>query len=436
MSNWLHDLVVQHDELESPESFWYWGGLSAISAVVKDNIWIDRQIHNLYPNIFVMLHAESGLRKGPAISMARQLVQAVNNTRIITGRSSIQGILKELGTATTLPGGKINAKSTAFICSSELSSSIVEDKVATKILTDLYDRQYNFGEWQSLLKMESFKLKDPTVTMFTATNEAMSEDILTRSAIQGGYFARTFIVHETKNQNINSLTYRLINPPNYKVSADYLKELSKLKGAFAPFEGDQSSEFKYKKIKKTKTSVRELYFNEVGIIYDDWYDTFYTGRATSDIKDTTGTMNRFGDSVLKVAMLLSLAESEQLVISPCAMNEAIIECGKLISNVQKTTLGKDGMANVANLKAMIVTIMLQRENHTITRAILMKKIWMHYSNVEEFDGIMLSFDHAGLIKTNSIGNQIVYTMPDEQVAELQRFIAAKTTKVNGFHHDK
>jgi hypothetical protein len=435
MTNWLHELVKQHDELESPESFWYWGGLTAISAVVKDNVWIDRQIHNLYPNIFAMLHAESGLRKGPAISMARQLVQAVNNTRIISGRSSIQGILKELGTATTLPGGKISAKSTAFICSSELSSSIVEDKVATKLLTDLYDRQYNFGEWQSLLKMETFKLKDPTVTMFTATNEAMSEDFFTRSAIQGGYFARTFIIHETKNQNINSLTYRLLNPPNYLAASEYLKHIATLKGSFAAFEGDKSSKFKYKKMKKTKNSVRELYFSEVGILYDDWYDSFYNERAISEIKDTTGTLNRFGDSVLKVAMLLSLAEKPELVISPCAMAEAIKECTKLIGNVHKTTLGKDGMSNIANLKALIINIFLLRENNTITRTALMKKLWMHYSTAEELDGVMLSFDHAGLIKTASVGNQIIFTMPKEQVIELQRLIASKTTKVNGFHHD-
>src|SRR5580765_1803347 len=95
--NWLQEITDQHDELESPASFWYWGAISAISAVVKDQVWLDRQIYNLYPNIYVMLHAESGLKKGPPISMARQLVKSVNNTRIISGRSSIQGILKQLG---------------------------------------------------------------------------------------------------------------------------------------------------------------------------------------------------------------------------------------------------------------------------------------------------------------------------------------------------
>lgn len=302
--NWLQELVVQHKELESPQSFWYWGAIAAISAVVKDQVWLDRQIYNLYPNIYVMLHAESGLKKGPPISMARQLVKSVNNTRIISGRSSIQGILKKLGTAYTQPGGKVVNKSVAFICSSELSSSIVDDKVATKILTDLYDRQYNVGEWQSLLKMEEFDLKDPTITMLTATNEAMSEDFFTRSAIQGGYFARTFIIYEKERQNINSLVYPLEHRPDYVNSSSYLKELVKLAGPFKPFASlEKGDEFKYKKIKHG----REIWFNGVGIVYDDWYEDFVELIRVQETKDSTGTLNRFGDSVLKVAMLISLA---------------------------------------------------------------------------------------------------------------------------------
>ena len=131
--NWLDEIVDQHKELESPRSFWYWSAIAAISAVMMDKVWLDRQIYKLYPNIYVLLHAESGMKKGPPISMAKKLVQPVEGVRIISGRSSIQGILKELGTAQTQPGGKVNAKSAAFIASSELSSSIVDDKVATKI---------------------------------------------------------------------------------------------------------------------------------------------------------------------------------------------------------------------------------------------------------------------------------------------------------------
>jgi hypothetical protein len=371
-----------------------------------------------------MLHAESGLKKGPPISMARQLVKPVNNTRIISGRSSIQGILKDLGTAFTQPGGKIVSKSVAFICSSELSSSIVEDKVATKILTDLYDRQYNVGEWRSLLKMETFELKDPTITMLTATNEAMSEDFFTRSAIQGGYFARTFIIYEKTSAVSNSLIYPLSNPPNYTSSADYLKQVAKLNGEFKPIAGNErTDEFRWKKYKHG----RDVWFNEVGIIYDDWYENFKELVKTSE-RDETGTLNRFGDSVLKVAMLLSLAQHPQLILTKEAMTEAIIESEKLLGNVRKTTMGRHGISQSAMLKTMIIMELLNRETHQVTRTVLMKKMWQHYSIPQEFDDLMQSFEASGMIMTNSVGNQILYTMPPNQVEELKVFMAGKSGK--------
>jgi hypothetical protein len=423
--NWLQEIANQHNELESPRSFWYWSAIAAISAVVKDQVWLNRQIYNLYPNIYVMLHAESGMKKGPPISMARQLVKPVNNTRIISGRSSIQGILKDLGTAYTQPGGKVMTKSVAFICSSELSSSIVEDKVATKILTDLYDRQYNVGEWRSLLKMETFELKDPTITMLTATNEAMAEDFFTKSAIQGGYFARTFIVYEKEGIVNNSLVFPLTNPPNYTASADYLKEIAKLNGPFAPMADlHKIADCKYKKVKFG----RDIYFNEVGLIYDDWYDNFREVLRVSEHKDDTGTMNRFGDSVLKVAMLLALAEHPKLVVTPDAMNQAILECEKLLGNVRKTTLGRQGISQAALLKTMIIMELLNRPDHRVSRVMLMKKMWANYSTPQEFDDMMGSFDASGMIKTESIGNQIIYTMPETQVAELKEFMAGKEKK--------
>ena len=397
-----------------------------MSAVVKDNIWLDRSgIFNTYPNIYVMLHADSGLKKGPPISMAKQLVQKTGLTRIISGRSSIQGILKDLGTAQTQPGGKVVSKSVAFICSSELASSIVDDPVSTKILTDLYDRSYNVGEWRSLLKMETFQLKDPTITMLTATNEAMAEDFFTKSAIQGGYFARTFIVYEKEGIVSNSLIFPLDETPDYKLASDYLKQLGGLTGPFQPLSArGESEEFKHH---KTKFG-REIWFSDAGVIYDDWYEDFKENIKNPELKDDTGTMNRFGDSVLKVAMLLSLAEHPQLIITATSMTEAIAQCEKLLGNVRKATLGKQGTSQTAHLKSMIIMEILNRDNHMVSRAVLMKKFWTHYSSPEEFDTMMNAFHMAGMILTDTIGNQVVYQMPEKQVLELKAYMAGKGKK--------
>ena len=421
---WLEKLMAQHSELESPTNFWLWGGLASISAVVKDNVWLNRQIHNLYPNIYVMFHAESGLKKGPPISMAKQLVRGVNNTRIISGRSSIQGILKELGTAQTQPGGKVIAKSTAFICSSELTSSIVEDKVATDILTDLYDRQYNIGEWRSLLKMEQFNLKDPTISMLTATNEAHSADFFGKKDIHGGYFARTFIISENKRNRANSLLVPLKNPPKYVELIEYLKEVAKLTGPFKPLAQQTADEDCFIPHKEHVTGEIN-YFSEAGLIYQKWYENFIETVLTQDLRDDTGTLNRFGDSVLKVAMLLALAREPKLEIDEESMQLAINYCEKLVGNVREMTHGKKGLSEAKNLKGIIITEILARETHQISRAMLLKRMWAHYRDATELDEIMMSFDQAGMIKTESIGNQIIYVMPATVVEEYRKLFSGK-----------
>lgn len=415
---------MQHSELESPMNFWLWGGLASISAVVKDNVWLDRQIYKLYPNIYVMFHAESGLKKGPPISMAKQLVKATDVTRIISGRSSIQGILKELGTAQTLPGKPPLMKSVAFICSSELTSSLVEDKVATDILTDLYDRQYNIGEWRSLLKMEQFTLKDPTITMLTATNEAHSTDFFGKKDVHGGYFARTFIVSESQRNRANSLLVPLTNPPNYQEMSGYLKKLSTLNGPFRPLGCREPMEEFTTPLKDLITG-ETFYYSPAGVVYQQWYEEFIDQIAFQEIKDETGTLNRFGDSVLKVAMILSLARSPDLYIDEDSMQTAISYCEKLVGNMREMTHGKKGLSDAKNIKSLIIGELLHRDTHQISRKLLMKRMWMHFKDANEFDEIMVSFDQSGMIITQSLGNQIVYLMPDHQVKEMTQYYAGK-----------
>ena len=67
--------------------------------------------------------------------------------------------------------------------------------------------------------------------MLTATNEAHSIDFFGKKDIHGGYFARTFIITESKRNRANSLLVPLTNPPKYSELVDYLKELAKLTGA-------------------------------------------------------------------------------------------------------------------------------------------------------------------------------------------------------------
>ncbi len=374
---------------------------------------------NLYPNIYVMFHADSGLKKGPPVNVAKKLVREVGNTKIISGRSSIQGILRKLGESVSQPGGKIKGGACGFICSSELSSSLVDDPAATDILTDLYDRSYNEGDWDSLLKSEEFALKDATVTMLTATNEAHSSNFFERKDIAGGFLARTFLIYETEENRPNSLIVTSDNPEDqidYKRLSLHLKELAKLRGAFTPL-GSITRTDVHTRVKINKHTHRTEYFSNSGIIYEDWYEGFK--EEVRGVKDNTGTLNRFGASVLKVAMLLSLSASLKLEISEEAMSEAIQICKKLVGNARKVTFGRpEGDTSDGNRKKVFLLELIQRDTHSITHTQLMKKFWMH-GTPKEWEEAAIGLAQAGIIEMTEVGQHVIYQMTESAYTELK-----------------
>jgi hypothetical protein len=165
----------------------------------------------------------------------------------------------------------------------------------------------------------------------------------------------------------------------------------------------------------------------VGKFYDDWYKDFCKVIDEQSVKDSTGTINRFGDSVLKVSMLLSLARSDSMEITMEDMVEAISNCELLIGNARRTTYGKNGDKQFSIRKTLVIDELLLRSNHTISRTQLLKKYWMH-GNSLEWDAVMNNFSDSGMIVMESVGDQILYVMPEKQVKQINDFMHGKNVK--------
>ncbi len=106
------------------------------------------------------------------------------------------------------------------------------------------------------------------------------------------------------------------------------------------------------------------------------------------------------------------------------MQEAVLQCEKLIGHARRVTMGKKGKSSYATQKVMIIEKLAKRDNHMITRAQLMMD--MHYHlNSNELDEIMKGFDESGLIKAEMQGNTLVYVMPEYQVEKLKAWLEGK-----------
>jgi len=388
---WIEHLLKITKESESPRKYYYWAGLTAIAGVVKNNVYLDKFYYKLYPNIYVLLIGKSGIRKGPPVALAKRLVSEVNNTRVISGRASIQAVITELRTARTFDnGGPPLTDAVGFLTTSEFAAFIIQDLQALTILTDLYDGDYN-PEWVNLTKGSgSEKLKNPCITMIGASNEVHFRDAVPDNALGGGFVARTFIIHADRKSTVNSLT----SAPKEAVSiphlAEYLKVLSKLRGQFSFSEGGKA-------------------------LYDQWYGDF----SEQDYSDTTGTIERLHDHILKASMLISLSRKTDLVLEEQDIREAILACQDFVPGARRVSMG-GGQSASAPGTAVFLREMLSRkeEGYTMSRVAMLQKHWSYFDSFE-LDRIAESLENQKAITSKlqdkGHGRELYYTLSEKVV---------------------
>lgn len=381
------DFVSQflaHTEVyESPSSFWKWAAFTAIAAVARDNVYRKLGDITLYPNIFTLLLADSAVhRKGAPVKLCEQLVAAVKNTKVISGRASIQAILDELGRGETdKQTGKILAGGSALFSAGELSAGIVNDPEAIKILTDIYDFK---SEYTSRLRGSGvFRIKNVCFTMMAASNEALLIDLYDAKATFGGLLGRTFLVKPQEFRPANSL-FTVRNGEQSLVNlTQQLLSISRIKGEFdIPVESQN--------------------------VYDDWYVPFR--KSYENKPDRSGVIGRIHTGVLKVAMILTLNYTKSLVVQPEHILEAIDVCMQLMPNYNSFVMasGKSTIAEVAS--ALIEDIWKEPTRFISKQNFLSRHI--HQFDVELVDKCISTLSQAELLIEGMGANKntIIYTL--------------------------
>lgn len=386
--SWIEQLMKDTEGVETPRSFIFWAGMVAISAVAKRNVYLNKFAYKLYPNIYVMLVAKSGSRKGYAVDVAKRLVRGEASSRIISGRSSIEAIIKELATARSEPGRPPITEAQALIASQELATLLVKSDYATDILTDLYDTHAN-DEWTNTLKGSGTeKLKNVCLTMIGASNETLFRETVPAHAHKGGFLARNLVVIESKRALKNALVDAPISVLDVSKLVPYLKKVAETKG-----------EFTWEPAAKKH--------------YKDWYNAW----EPETMDDETGTSDRIHDQILKVAMLLSLARDTTLSLTLPDIKEAIEKCKGFMVNAKKLTAGS-GKSAFAPQTAVVLQELLSQPDLKISRTKLLQKHWGQF-NAQDLDQIIETMVQMGAVKQITENDEIVYKLHSEIAKQYQ-----------------
>lgn len=392
MSTWLETIMEQTAESEAPPQFYYWAGLSVLSAVVKRKIFLDKFFYKLYPNIYVLLIADSGFRKSGPINLAKNLVTNIENTRVISGSNSIQGVIKELSEAKPRENGEIITEASGFLVSEEFSTLLLEDDRAFSILTTLYDTHNHKKEWVNSLKMGKERLKEPYLTILGASNPTEFNKAVPEHALTGGFMARTMTIYAHEKGKPNPLTRRPKQVINEELLLPWVRQIASIEGEFQ-YESDDVIE-----------------------AYDSWYIKHFHKKT----RDTTGSSERIHDQILKVAMLLSLSESSMLVLTKEHIEKAIDVCHGFVINAKHISEGRGKAKYGEAIKFIVAEMIRNKPSYRVSKRKLLRNFYGQFDSADLLQIEEHLMQAQMIVKHRESDGDTLYELTEEYIKRLER----------------
>lgn len=391
---WIEAIMKATEKAESPRSHIFWAILFAISSSTPRKVYLKKGgFYKLYPNLFIINIADSGLRKQFPIDLANSLLTAAGCCRIISGTNSIQGIIEMLSKGYTANNGAVIKEANAAILSDEFSTLLVDDPMALSTLMKLYDthageKPDGSNEWEKTLKSGKKKLRNIYITMLAASNLDQFDSKVMEKDMRGGFMARTLAIVETKPSQLNSLL-RGGTPIDYQSLSKRLKEINRLTGEFTMEE-----------------SAIDL--------FDDWYYPFFS----TPRQDKTGFVKRIHDHILKVAMCLSLSHKDELIITANEVEDAMNICLPLVDSSLDMSR-QTGKSKYKSQTALVVQTLIKSPSYMITRRKLIKDNMGEFTH-RDLDEILETLIQGDYIELTNINEERGYKLTDRCIEELSR----------------
>jgi len=283
-------------------------GLTVLAALLGNRVSIPFGARRLFPNLYVTLLGRSTFsRKTTSIAIGQKILDHFESVANLPSEFSPEAFLDRLGKS---PAGLLVYPELARALTTfrrDYMSGMVER------LTELYDCPPVYSRE---LRGRTFSIEQPAVSILAASTVEWLAKTMGEDDVRGGFFPRFVFVPEGQQPQ-----HLAIPPePDAQVEQHLVQGLSRLVNLRG---------------KADLTVVRG--------IYQDWYRKLVTSLYARDDGDALSSFaGRLCVTALKLALLYHVAEADDLVISPEALQRAL----SFVGWVQETTasLLQDGLA--------------------------------------------------------------------------------------------
>lgn len=366
LKNWLLGYQQYTADLESPDVFHMWAGLYAIAAVTVRQIYIPLKFGPVFTNIYVGFVGKPATRKTTAIDTAYKLAAKVVPQHALPNAGSAAALVASLSDMKDMPTQAGN------LVSNELGSLIRQgDTDTVSTLTDLYDCKED--QKKRTISRGHEVLAKPWLNFIFGTTQEWLGANLPSSSAEGGFFSRIVFVFCDDIKLTSPLPVETDESTQLRAAlVNDLVHINSLKGevTFSP-------------------EAREFYVN--------WYmDPNRPGyNATTDPR-TNGYYVRKHIHVLKVAMLLMLAERDNLVLEKKDIEMALV----VLSSIEKGIGNAVGSVGRNELLTHSQNVLRQIQAGGATGITYQSVLRKHIHNIKraELDEILSTFIQTGDVR--------------------------------------
>jgi len=382
---WLTGYLAYTQNHEAPENFHLWSALATLSGAIRRNIWIDKGYYTLYPNLYIVLVAETAeCRKSAAASIGVKFLRCISDVNIIQGRITPEAMLANMNRSHTNGNGVISQRSDIFIYASEMAATFgkaayVEELIV--LLTELFMTDHFDYETRNKGK---FKIEGPCPTLLGATQPDWVVSGLGRLGRDIGIMNRIVFVPE-KIRKMRLTTYTMTQADiNLKDALENdICHIAELSGPM-------------------------IWSKDAYATYDDWYMTKPDAKG-HNIQDEF--MAREHDIALKIAMLLSISINDDLIILQGEM-EAAIKLVNIIRNGISCTFMASGGTDEARIG---MKIMRSIEKYGPTdRSQLLRRHYHLIRDARQFDGILDILISQGILERTKTMVGALYSIKQDE----------------------
>lgn len=396
--NWLKAYAEYTAESESPESFHLWTGLSVLASAVRRNVFLDQGFYILYPNLYVILTAPPGtVAKSTTIRLGRTILLSVPQIKFGADSITMEELVRQLEKA-----GSDSTSSALTLHSTELSDLIDPSGIKMiSFLTSIYDGDIKWN--RSTKGSGSDNIKNPVINLLGGTTPSWLATGMPVQAVDHGFTSRVIFVFEDKPRFLNpypnapdrELVRALINDLNY---------IALIKGEFQwdPGHGPQPEDEEgklnwepgYKGPSGFKPSTKSVY---------QWYYKQIANTRAADYR-VAGYHARKRNHLLKVAMLLSIAEGDDLMLRPRDLDAAwaILEATEKRMARAFSAVGKNEHAS--DLERILAAI---NENGGMTEKDVYEENYAA-GDVQQISRIIQMLVQMGKIRRVASGGEVWY----------------------------